>query len=119
MKLCVDCSKECKPESLRCIPCANKRHRNLTKKSKEENKKPTKMFDKFCEECKEFYKGYVPKQRFCSESCRKKNEIDSSNSKWVVREERKNDIHLNDRLEYDRVKKKPVSWMKKFKAVRG
>lgn len=104
MKLCIDCSKECKPESLRCIPCANLKHREQTKKLNKEKKKTKKTYDKICEECKELYKALLSKQRFCSERCRKKNEIDCSNSKWIVREERKPNVKLNKILENEKLR---------------
>lgn len=57
------------------------------------------------------------KQNFCGPSCREINKNNRINANWL--NERKVDHNANDRIEYARVSKKPVDWMKKFKACRG
>lgn len=70
-----------------------------------------------CIICKQMFFGACDKSKYCGKACREIANNSRMNANWL--KDKKKIRPDNDRIEYARVSKKPVAWMRKFNACRG
>lgn len=75
------------------------------------------IYHKQCENCKQDYISEHFKTKYCGSTCREFVKIKKSNDLWM--RDKKYIRPNNQAIEYSRVSKKPIAWMKKFQSCRG